>query len=477
MVKRAFAWLGCLLLCAASLRAETAQLELRVLSESREYRSKDYYLGMTSAQHFHMQGDASVKDGSTPFDPVVEKEPKYSCDQPMKRVALIGSYKYGLVLDSTDLKSHGYDRLYVDFNRNGDLTDDEPLKAGPGPRFGGSYHRSEFPRMTLEVEADGVTFECPFRLSAGMNISENGVIDYAWVSLQNAAYREGKITLDDKTHEIVLLDYNSDGSFNGLFRVNESIKMHNDTLYPESGDMVLIDPDHKAPRYSGYHPSDSPDRQYLSNLVNIEGRYYRISVTPSGHQVTIEKADLPMGAVSNSNGPYRAVLFGEQGMIKIAGDKDKPVAVPAGEWRLLEYQINLTDAPAASQPKSTPKPRRSLGQRLAGILGISGDSGGGGSTEPKMTLVGARATSKGKSVNVAEGKTEVLPFGPPYKPKAVLGWVNAHDKQANLNLQIIGSAGEVCESLVVKGNNPPRPSFTIRDKSGELVKKGQFEYG
>jgi hypothetical protein len=243
-----------------------------------------------------------------------------------------------------------------------------------------------------------------------------------------------------------------------------------------------VDPDHQAPRYHGYHPSDSPDRQYLSELVNIEGRYYRISATPSGDKVTIEKADLPMAAVVNASGPYRAVLFGEHGLIKIVGDKDKPVPVPAGEWRLLEYQINLTGAPA-TQPRTVPAeppPRRTrtLGQRLAGIFGLDTDGPGRViDNRPKFTLVGARGTDKCKPVTVAEGKTETLTFGPPYKPVVVVDYLQRDSKEARLGLAIVGSAGEVCQTMLVKGDTPAKPSFTILDKSGELVKKGQFEYG
>src|SRR5690606_25192681 len=129
-------------------------------------------------------------------------------------------------------------------------------------------------------------------------------------------------------------------------------------------------------RYSGYSPSTSPDRQHLSKLVNIEGRYYKITATASGDKVTVEPAELPLAAVVNSNGPYRAVIFGEHGLIKISGEADKPVAVPAGEWRVLEYQIDLTNVVAkpASQPEDSPaKPapgKKSLGQRLAGIFGV-----------------------------------------------------------------------------------------------------------
>lgn len=494
-MNRGLALIACIstgwLALVSAAHAETAHLELKELSKSRDYGSAEYYLGMTSPQSFARHDGMPENTEEPKFESIIKKEPKYTFDRPFKGVIKFGAYEYGFACDSTKFKSKGYDRVYVDLNRNGDLTDDTVLKGNtqPGVIFGGNYRYYDLPSQRLKAEAGGKTFECPFEFLIGCNFDDDGKVLYVYLSVKNNSYRQGKITIDGKEHGIILLDYNSNGTFNDVFKNDESVKMADGQLYPGTGDMVLVDADTKTPRYSGYSPVDSPDRQYLSKLVNIEGKYYEISATPSGDEVTINPAKVPLGAVTNANGPYRAVLFNKDAMIKITGEKDKPVAVPAGEWRLLEYQIDVTDAPAR-KPESKPaetapadKPaekKKGLGQRLASLFGAddsSGASAGIFDRGPKFTLVKARATDKGKPIKVAEGKTEALPFGPPYKPVVSVSYFNEKDREARLGLKLVGVAGEICESLTIKGQSPSQPTFRILDKDGALVKKGQFEYG
>lgn len=464
-----------------ALHAETAELELKILSESPEYRSGDNYYSMTSPQHFMRQPGMPELPGDKEFAALVKKEPPYLCDTPLKGVARLGSYRYPFVLDSTNLAAEGYNRLYLDRDRDGDLANEKAIRPKRSDiRFGGSYRHRDFPRQTLEVEADGTTFEMPVSLSVFSNMHE-GDLHYAGARLQSAAYRHGKITVDGKSHEIVLLDYNSNGTFNDLFVVDDAVTGGDGELYPGTGDMVLVDPDHKAERYIGYSPSDSPDRQYLSKLVSIDGRFYSIQVSAAGDRVTVTPAQTPLGEVVSAGGPFRAVLFGEQGLIKIGGQADQPIRLPVGDWRMLEYALDLTHAGArpASQPSSAPAEpapkKRSLGQRLAGILGLDDGPAADVAFGPKLTLVTARATRQAKTVAVSEGKTQKLAFGPPYKPVVSVGYV--HEKEAHLQLKLVGTDGEVCETMMVKGSQPGKPAFRITRNDGTLVQKGQFEYG
>lgn len=473
-----------LLLGTPWLFGETAKLELKTLPDESAYGSREFYLGMSSQQHFFMQSQKPAgEDGR--FKEVVKKEPKYASDHPFRCVAKLGSYEYAFALDSTDLKKNGYDRLYLDLDRDGDLTDDEPIKAKRmDAMFGGNYRHREFPLRVLAAEAGGEKFDCPCSLSVGSNLNDEGVVEYASASWTTRAYREGSITLDGKSHAVFLIDYNNNGTFNDRFEMDKSARTYDDRFYPMTGDMVLVDPDFKTERFSGYGPTDTPDRQYLSKLVNVDGKYFKIEATPSGDKLTLEPSELPLGAVSNESGPFRAVLFGEHGLVKVAGDKDKPATVPAGEWSLLEYQVDLTDAPAekpkpASAPAQEPAPanKKTLGQKLAALFGA--DNGSGPNVvfdnRPKYTLVRARARGEAKPLKVGKDKTEKLAFGPPYKPVVAVSYVNG--KEAHLELKLVGVAGEVCETMMIKGSQPSQPSFRILKKNGDLVKKGQFEYG
>ena len=43
-------------------------------------------------------------------------------------------------------------------------------------------------------------------------------------------------------------------------------------------------------------------------------------------------------------------------VLVVRGEKDKPIAIPAGQWRLLGYTIDLTDLPNAKTEQSERKP-------------------------------------------------------------------------------------------------------------------------
>ena len=69
---------------------------------------------------------------------------------------------------------------------------------------------------------------------------------------------------------------------------------------------------------------------------------------------------MPLGNVTNPNDGYSAVIYGDRGFLKIAGDKDTPVAVPEGEWKLLSYSINRSRLrPSRSNPTRRRRKRRS----------------------------------------------------------------------------------------------------------------------
>lgn len=479
---------GMCLLGSSWLYGETIELQMRPFSKDAAYDALDDVLQMTMPQHFMMHdGEIHGTNTAPTFASLAKKEPAYQSKKPFKAVAQLGDHHYALALDSTNLKK-GYDRLYFDRNRNGDLTDEKPIVAIKDlAGFPGLFSHRSFPPQILQIETGGVKFETSFEVSAYSQLDAEDSPRYVSVSLRNHACREGKLTLNGKAHRVFVLDYNSNGRFDDACRV-EKVNFSDRELgsYAMPGDMVLIDPEAKQHNW-GYDPCSSSDRQYLSKLLNIGDKYYTVKITPAGDRLTVEPAKLPMAHLVNDHGPYRALLDGgERGVIKISGDKHKPAPVPAGEWCLLDYQIDLTgvsasqpstasDSQPASQPASAPAPKRkSLWSALASI--VSSDASEVVLNRPKFDIATARATAKAKPVKVAAGKTETLPFGPPYRPVVTVDY-REDKKEARLTLSLLGSGGEEVSNLMVKGDRPSPPSFKIHNNKGELVKQGKFEFG
>jgi hypothetical protein len=519
---------------AARVGAETCTLELkRIDSPTADgfvaYPSPaDYMIRATSSQSFFMQmtdlrGVEVRNPEAQAFAEIVKKEPaQYAAAYPFRGVAKLGSEQYAFVLDAeapkpdadkeaSDQKAsdekpseekadeprpepskpevQAYTRLYFDLNHNGDLTDDKVIEAvGPSLRGGmpATYFQSMFPRVDLSIDAGGTKLDYSFTFSVYGRATPT--YSYASASLSAAAYREGEITLDGKPRHLFLVDFNSNGRFDDDFKMREDIVTPDGQLYPEYGDMLLVDPDSEASGFSSpYDPTTSAGRHYMSKLVNLDGRFYDLKVTPAGDKLTLTPSSAPLGHVTSPNDGLRAALYSDRGFVEISGNGSEPIALPEGEWRLLAYTIDQTarkEPPAEKeQQEGEKKPEKaetkSVLEALAGALLGGAEStaqSGLALSPPRRTLVSARATRDCPAVKVRAGETVALPFGPPYKPVVKAGG-RSSDGTLSLALSIIGSSGEVCSNLMVNGNRPAAPEFTITTTDGKEVDVGKFKYG
>jgi hypothetical protein len=501
------------------------------------------------------QGDSRVNFGGESeqkdaFNKLVTKEPKYESEYPFRGVVKLGSQQYPFVLDAApEKKADGekakdgeskeavkadekkakageeaadekkadadadkskdeaaekeketkktpkairYNRLYFDVNHNGDLTDDKVLESDVSANAlnGGNYAPFSFPQVDLTVDADGTAVEYSFSLSGYMVAQQE--FSYAGVQLRAAAYREGDITLDGKAHHVALIDYNSNGRFDDEIKIQSNVRGSGGQVYPQQGDMLLVDPDPKSPD-SPYNPAQSKFRNYVSKLVLIDGKYYDVKITPAGDKLTLEPTKFALGKVTNPNDGYSAVIYGDQGFVKIAGGKDQATEVPEGEWKLLSYSIDQTEPVEPPKPPedkaksddkeekkddakgSTPK---ALSSAIKGLLKSSAPA----AIVNRRSTVSATATADYKPVKVVAGETVEMPFGPPYKP-IVNSYPSARivdgkqEQVTQLSLSLVGMAGEQCTDMIVKGGRPSKPEFSITDPDGKVVQTGNFEYG
>jgi hypothetical protein len=474
------------------------------------------------------------------FKDIVKKEPKYESDHPFRGVAKFGTQEYAFALDTMlpdsekkkeaenkDSKSKEgddksddkgaksqsskslagtllqalsgsdqdvepakppkavpFNRLYFDANHNGDLTDEKVIEteAMPGVVFAGSYAQFRFPRIDLTLDADGTPVDYSFFLTGYVNAQRE--FSYAIVQINSAAYREGDITLDGKKRHVVLIDNNSNGRFDDVGKVSKTIMRSGGALYPEPGDMLLVDPQETATGgYSSpYEASSNNYQHYVSKLVDVDGRYYTLNVTPAGDKLTMEPASVPLGKITNPNGRFKAVIYNEDGLLKISGGKDTPVSIPEGEWKLLSYTIDLTNVGEPAKPEDKKDEAKEKSGMSALALALESLLGNNNPVAPpgrRFSYVSAGATAKYKPVKVKEGETVEFPFGPPYKPQVTIGYLqgSGENKQAALAMTLFGSVGEVVSDMMVGGARPSKPEFTIKDPKGEVVQSGNFEYG
>ncbi len=427
------------------------------------------------------------------FKTAVKKDrEKYLSKQPLRGVATLGSQKFGFVLDQKDEKSKGYDRLYFDLNGNGDLTDDRPIDAASTrqlPILVASYTQSHFPRVDLSIDVDGKKLDYSFFLE--LLTYGSGDVRYVSASLTAAVYRRGEITLDGKKWTVTLLDHNSNGRFDDLTSLHENIRGGEGQLYPNYGDVLLLEGERLTPPRPRAPAAAGESQQYLGKINSLGGKLYELKVTPRGDELTVTPSTVPLGKVASPHAPCSLELIGPQGYLSLNLEKDGAAKVPAGQWRLLSYTLTVENwqPPAAREEnKKTDEAKKKGGGKAAAsakpslwkalqkaFLGPIADV-----IEP---LYGPAATSQlsasgtvvGRPITVEAGKTATLRFGPPYQAAAKLVYV--HEGKAKISLAITGADGEVVSNLFVNGRRPPKPKIKITGPDGKTVAEGDFEYG
>ncbi|MCL2329965.1 MAG: hypothetical protein FWC56_01525, partial [Phycisphaerae bacterium] len=398
------------------------------------------------------------------FERLVEKEPKYKSDIPFRGVVQLGDHSYPYVLDSSDLKTQGLDRLYFDANRNGDLTDDAVCEAVPQKSEskalpeGYTIFRRFLP-LEVEIKVGGTHYKAniEFESTTSMNVM-------TMVKLTNITYREGILTIAGKPHQIFLFDRNCNGRFDDVCEMERpsgsrvSPRFFGDIFrLRRLGDLVCVDPTlSKDASYYDRIPSARPERQSLSRLLNIDDHYYDVQITPAGDRMTVEPTKSPMGSIVNPSGRYRATIASdEHGVLDIVGDKNQPVPIPAGEWQLISYTLYANDV-ASTQPAS--QPTHSSASR----------PNTGGQARPVLppSVMGS-GTNKAEPIIVEPGKTELFPFGPPYRLVVVLHVLQG--RTVSLQPVLIGMGHE---KVFNNSKWHTDPKFKILNEAGEIIEQG-----
>lgn len=486
-----------ILAAATHVGAESFDFELKRLESPANPRtmtsSADAMFRATIPQQFFMQVGGQAVWGPTrtnaaEFSKVIKKEPaKYSAKNPFRGVAKLGTQQFGFVLDAVpDEKKNGetkpkaksklpelriYNRLYFDLNHNGDLTDDQVVKANENKgriytSSSYSYGQYSFPRVDVTVDADGTKVDYAFLFSGYAQAQEN--YQYATASLNSAAYREGEITLGGKKRRVLLVDYNSNARFDDKASVSTVRTSEGTTTFAMPGDMIYIDPDPSGASYMyGYDATTSDDQQYVAELIDIDGKFYEMDLTAAGDKVTLTASTAPVGYVKNPSKGYRAIVFSDKRVLKISWNESGKSALPVGDWKLASYTIDGTGQEAtAKADKNQSSLLNMLANAISGSRAVAG---------PRFTMVSARAPGNYAAVKVREGKTVDMPFGPPYKP--VVAASPQGNKTVSLSMSLVGAAGESCSNLMVSGRRPADPRFTITKPDGTEVQTGKFEYG
>ncbi len=480
------------LAAAGPLRAEPIEIELEMVMQSapgqiavgertlhRPPRPQDFH-------HMHFSGGGRLELAGERFAAAVQSEPSYRAEHPLRQVAQLAGQDFAFVLDKKEEDSELYEVLYFDRNGRGDLAHEEPIEvATDGRRVSGESWTLRFPPIDLELSSGGICY--PYRVVIEATCSPRQVttgvgqvqtIRQIRVSLAGAAHREGMALVGGVPRRFILLDQMSTGRFDRfpvrlLYRIPASPGMpaeEGETL--QAVNWLLVDPE-PSDVYASQEVTAAPGQHLLSSLLQWDGEFYDVAVTPGGERLTLTPSARPTGQLRGAGADVTAVFFGEPGAVTVEGGPDRPMVLPEGEWRLLSYTIDLTGREQREAEVPTAAEEGSLLPRLAQPQATVASPP---NRPPQRTVLHAAARG-GAAVNVVAGEVVESPLGPPFRPVIQVTPDTRREGTVNLGVVFLGAYGEWITHLLVAGTPPAHPTFQVLDPNDEVVASGQFEYG
>lgn len=234
---------------------------------------------------------------------VFKKEPEFSGKDVIRGAIPINADRKEFVGFAMDRAA---DTLYVDLNRNLDLTDD-PEGIYHGKRAGGLL---AFPRIHLEAPCQNALL--PYELLMLWGTDPR----YRFSQVEIVSHWEGVIELAGKTRRIAFLE-NMDGSFNGL-----------DRLVVGRDEVPFDEPINAM----------GPLSISLPSKLFMDGHGYELSLAPDGTDImaSLGKWDTPVRQLPiEGQYVYRVVLCeipGAQGATVILDAPEPIVSVPMGRY-------------------------------------------------------------------------------------------------------------------------------------------------
>lgn len=429
VVRGCLAWILAAGLCGSALGAAAAQVKLR-------------YRPTTSLRRTGAVRTVTLEGKRAPAQPL-KGQPKYASERVLFFELKLGPEQtaFALALDESRGTDTGYDRLYVDANADGDLSDEQPIQ---GMFVSGDLRGTcLFLDVALSVDYGGgkATWHCDAyaHLVRASDIDAERTV----LAIRPRGRYEGELALNGKKRKIALVDADCTGRFNDPPQLPKEGSEKKGQ--PSGGDRVLVD-------LNGDGRFDASREAFAcTKYLTLDGGRFLLTVAPNGQTLTLSEATVATGSLArHGGGTFSLTLLSpEHGEVKLSS-KGEPAKLPAGKYTIRQCSVEI----------------KSLT---------------GGTWEAT-----AEGASDGKVIEIAKDKVTTAKFGPPLRlgatvsvmPDGKLSAVKPGDTLV-MEPKITGQAGEVYElsALSDDGGIPEPPSVTIRNAKGEVVTQADFQYG
>jgi hypothetical protein len=356
-------------------------------------------------------------------------EPVYFSKRPLYGEIQLGDSEdknHTVVLDESKGTRSGYDTMYIDANNNEDLTDDVKL-VGEVAGAGGNV---QFPSVEMSVAYSGKNY--PYNLRAQVYAYDE--IRVIWHPL---GYCEGELRFGDTKYKVALFDDTSNGLFNDKYETPPRYPRDGPILIYAQGDTMVLDINGDGTFEKPY--DGSPEVYHVGKYISFGDTCYEMQIEPNGRRVTVRQTDVPCGYIVTAKNGGSAELIGTDGAIRLNGPGSR-AKVPAGEYRLAACNFEGKDENGAV-----------------------------------WRIVGRGMWSQ-PPVQVNPNEKTSLMLGPPLKATVT---TNKSGDSFAFALSIAGQGGETYSAgSFQQADRPvPPPRLEIRNDKGEVVVRGNFQYG
>jgi hypothetical protein len=238
------------------------------------------------------------------------KLPEFKSPQPLFlewKTPMAASGTAWLAFDKSDPNGR-YDRLYIDTNVNGDLSDDpacEPYRRDSNVSTFG-------PLRIVFSSPDG---PITYHLVAELRVYPQ----QTYCLLSPACWYEGPITVGGVRKHCTLIDYNVNGVFND-----------------KSGDAAQCD-------RIRIGEEGGRDTRYVGNFIEVDGKLYRPEIARDGACITLTEAtDVSWGTIQVAE---NITSFGAGGLngLFLRTPQNGVVRLPVGDYRVEHWSIAKKD--------------------------------------------------------------------------------------------------------------------------------------
>ena len=309
-------------------------LVLGVLLASTAAAQNEQWLQYRSANEARqMIGDIGYQFlQPVPAKPEGIKLPGFKADQPLFlqwKTTMVPSGHVWMAFDKNNPKG-SYDRLHLDANANGDLSDDpvyQPYRQDSSMSYFG-------PTKVIFESPDG-----PITYHLSMELRTDSRQSYCLLS--PACWYEGQITVGGVKKRCLLIDHNVNGAF------NDKSQDYNQS------DRIRIG------EQSGYEGGAA------GNYIEVDNKLYKADIARDGACLTLTAApEVPYGAVRLAENITTLIASGENGSFIRTPEKGV-LKLPVGEYRVDSWAIARKDESGARWEMKGTSPSGSGGFTVA----------------------------------------------------------------------------------------------------------------